>query len=95
MLVKADDPEIMFVGNGDTIPGVTGAIRRTTDGGQTWGIVDLPVVPNSVVFWLATHAEIPDIIVSTSIHGYVYLSEDGGDNRRKLAENSPRSGRCW
>jgi len=85
MLVKADDPGVMFVGNGDTIPGVTGAIRRTTDGGRTWGTVDLPVVPNSVVFWLATHAEVPDIIVAISVHGYVYLSEDGGDTWEKLA----------
>ena len=29
ILLKADNPDVMFVGNGDFIPGVTGAIQRT------------------------------------------------------------------
>ena len=30
-----DNPDVIFVGNGDAIPGITGAIRRTRDGGKT------------------------------------------------------------
>ena len=84
VLVKADDPDTMFVGNGDGIPGSAGAIQRTTDGGQNWSAVTLPEPPNSVVYWLATHRAAPDVIVGVSLFGYVYLSEDGGQNWRKL-----------
>ena len=84
MFIKADDPDTMFVGNGDTIPGETGAIQRTQDGGKTWAPVELPVRPNSVVYWFANNKEMPDVIVAGTLHGYVYASEDGGDTWRKL-----------
>jgi photosystem II stability/assembly factor-like uncharacterized protein len=84
MIIKADNPDVMFVGNGDTIPGLTGAIRRTKDGGNTWDAAPLPVAPNSVVYWFATHPERPNVIAAASIYGYVYLSEDGGDSWEKL-----------
>ncbi len=84
VLLKADDPQVMFVGNGDTIPGETGAIRRTKDGGQTWEAVPLPVEPNSVVYWFATHPAQANTIVAASLYGYVYVSNDGGDSWEKL-----------
>ena len=37
MVIKPDNPSVMFVGNGDTIPGVTGTIRRTRDAGGSLG----------------------------------------------------------
>ena len=86
MVLKADNPDVIFVGNGDTIPGISGAIRRSVDGGDTWDAVDLPVAPNSVVFWLGTHAGVPDVIVAVSLYGYIYLSENGGDTWGKLAK---------
>ena len=84
MLLKADDPDIMFVGNGDTIPGLTGKIQRSKDGGQTWEAVSLPVEPNSVVYWFATHPSVPHAMVAASVYGYVYTSDDGGETWRKL-----------
>ncbi len=84
MFIKADDPNTMFVGNGDTIPGETGAIHRTHDGGNTWEAVTLPVRPNSVVYWFANNKAIPDVIVAGTLYGYVYTSEDGGDSWKKL-----------
>ncbi|MYD73282.1 MAG: hypothetical protein F4Y11_03220, partial [Chloroflexi bacterium] len=84
MIVKHDDPNTMFVASGDGIPGTTGAIQRTTDGGQTWSRCELPVEPKSVVYWLASHPSAPDTIAAASLYGYVYLSEDGGDSWRKL-----------
>ena len=84
MLIKADDPDVMFVGNGDTIPGVTGALQRTKDGGKSWEPVTLPVEPNSLIYWMGTHKERPNVIVAASILGYVYVSEDGGDSWQKL-----------
>ena len=84
VLLKADNPDVMFVGNGDFIPGVTGAVQRTTNAGKTWEPVSLPMEPNSVVYWLGTHAERPNVIVAASLFGYLYVSEDGGDNWKKL-----------
>ena len=84
MVIKTDDPDIMFVGNGDFIPGVTGAIRRTRDAGQTWDTATLPVDPNSVVYWFGTHKHRPDVIAAASLYGYVYVSEDGGESWTKL-----------
>ena len=79
MIIKPDDPDTMFIGTGDTIPGEVGGIQRTRDGGDTWEYVSLPVLPNSVVYWLGTHTETPQVIAAASIFGYVYLSEDGGE----------------
>ena len=84
MVVKHDDPNTIFVANGDGIPGTTGAIQRTTDGGRTWAPCELPVTPNSVVYWIASHPEAPDVVAAATLYGYVYLSEDGGDSWRKL-----------
>lgn len=84
MIIKADDPQTMFVGNGDFIPGVTGAVQITHDGGQSWEKADLPVEPNSVVYWLATNPEMPNVVAAASLFGYVYVSEDGGSSWSKL-----------
>jgi len=82
--IMPDNPNVMLVGNGDSIPGVTGAIRRTTDGGKNWDAVSLPVEPNSVVYWFATNPSVPDTIVAASLYGYVYVSDDAGQSWKKL-----------
>ena len=81
--LKADDPNVMFVGNGDFIPGKVGAIQRSTDGGHTWQAAPLPTVPNSTMYWFATNPADPDFIVANSLHGYVYTSQDGGASWNK------------
>ena len=86
VLVKADDPDVMFVGNGDGIPGTAGAVQRTQDGGRSWAALSLPVDPNSVIYWLGTHPERADVVVAVSLYGYVYVTEDAGDSWRKLAK---------
>ncbi|MYF81189.1 MAG: hypothetical protein F4177_05395 [Chloroflexi bacterium] len=63
---------------------MTGAIQRSTDGGRTWSPCELPYPPNSMFYWLASHPGAPDTIAAATLHGYVYLSEDGGDSWRKL-----------
>ena len=83
MAIKADDPSVMFVGNGDSIPGLTGAIQHTRDGGQSWQPVELPTAPNSVVYWFGTHPALPNVIAAASLYGYVYLSNDGGNSWEK------------
>jgi len=84
VMLKADDPDVIFVGNGDAIPGVTGTIQRSKDGGQSWAPIKLPVEPNSVVYWFATHPSVPQVIAAGSLYGYVYVSTDGGESWRKL-----------
>ncbi len=84
MLVKPDDPCTLFVASGDGIPGTTGAIQRSLDGGASWTPCALPEPPNSVIYWLAAHPAAPDVIAAASLYGYLYLSEDGGDTWRKL-----------
>ena len=84
VVIKADDPDTMFVANGDGIPGTVGAIQRTRDAGQTWEALSLPVEPNSVMYWMATHPERADVVVAASLYGYVYVSNDSGDSWRKL-----------
>ena len=84
ILVRPDNPDVMFVGNGNGIPGVTGAIRRTVDGGATWDTPELPVTPNSVVYCFSAHVDVPDCIAAASIYGYIYVSDDGGETWRKL-----------
>jgi photosystem II stability/assembly factor-like uncharacterized protein len=73
----------MFVGNGDSIPGLTGAIQISRDGGRSWSAASLPVEPNSVIYWFATHPALPEVIVAASLYGYVYVSEDGGTSWSK------------
>ena len=84
MVIKADNPDVMFVGNGDLIPGTTGAVQRTKDAGESWEPVSLPVKPNSVIYSMGTHEERPNVIIAASLLGYVYVSEDGGDSWQKL-----------
>ena len=81
---KVDDPDVFFVGNGDNVPGKTGAIQRSADGGRTWKPAELSAVPNSTVYWFGTHTAAPDRIVANSLFGYVYVSEDGGLSWQKL-----------
>jgi photosystem II stability/assembly factor-like uncharacterized protein len=82
--LKPGDPDTIFVGNGDFIPGKRGAIQRTTDGGRSWAAAKLPEEPNSVIYWLATNAANPDVVVANSLHGYVYVSSDAGESWSKV-----------
>ena len=46
--------------------------------------MNLPVEPNSVVYWLGNNAEIPNVVVAATLFGYVYVSTDAGDTWTKL-----------
>lgn len=83
-LIDGNDPGVIHVGTGNTIPGEIGAIQRSRDGGQHWEQIRLPEIPNSTIYWLADHPDVPDLLVAVSIFGYVYLSEDHGVNWTKL-----------
>ena len=85
MALKADDPNVIFVGNGNTIPGMNwrhpafqGPWKDLGSGSAACG------AQLSLMYWFATHASIPNVIVAASLFGYVYTSEDGGDSWQKL-----------
>jgi photosystem II stability/assembly factor-like uncharacterized protein len=69
---------------GDGIPGAVGALEVSRDGGITWKRVELPVKPNSTMYWLAVHEDLPGVIVATSALGQVFVSDDHACTWRKL-----------
>jgi photosystem II stability/assembly factor-like uncharacterized protein len=69
---------------GDGIPGSAGALEVSRDGGQTWKRADLPVAPNSTMYWLATHDDLPGVVVATSVFGQAFVSDDHAETWRKL-----------
>jgi photosystem II stability/assembly factor-like uncharacterized protein len=74
----------VMVGVGDYIPGAVGALELSRDGGSSWKRVELPVTPNSTLYWLAVHEELPGVVVGTSVFGQIYVSEDHASTWRKL-----------
>ena len=83
VMVKADDASTIFVGTGDTIPGETGGLRISRDGGLTWNLADLPEQPNSVVYWMANHPARPEVVACATLFGQLFLSTDGGHTWEK------------
>jgi photosystem II stability/assembly factor-like uncharacterized protein len=83
VMVKTDDPQTVFVGCGDSIPGETGGLRISRDGGATWKLADLPEEPNSVVYWMANHPARPEVVAAASLFGQLFWSTDGGDTWEK------------
>jgi len=81
---KADDPNVVFVANGNDVPGDRGVVQRSKDGGQTWSAARMDIEPNSTMYWFATNRADPNLILANSIYGYIYLSRDGGDSWTKL-----------
>ncbi|ETX08075.1 MAG: hypothetical protein ETSY2_07580 [Candidatus Entotheonella gemina] len=84
LALKTDDPNVLFVANGDGAAGETGTVQRSKDRGQTWETLPLPVVPNTPIWTFATHAADPDLMVTCSHYGQVLISEDAGDSWRKV-----------
>jgi photosystem II stability/assembly factor-like uncharacterized protein len=83
--VKADDPGVLFAGCGETTTGERGHVLRTTDYGETWETLRLPVQPNATIWGLATHPADANRILAFSLFGEVYISDDAGDSWRKIA----------
>lgn len=75
---KTDDPNVLFLGNGDAPPGQIGALRRSTDAGRTWHRAELPCIPNSTVWGFAVHPADPQLILAYSVSGEIFTSRDAG-----------------
>ena len=84
LVVKADDPGVLFAGCGETTTGEKGHVLRTTDFGETWEILPLPTQANATMWGLATHPADPDRIVAFTLFGEVYVTENAGASWRKI-----------
>jgi photosystem II stability/assembly factor-like uncharacterized protein len=84
--VKADEPQTIFMGNGDGPFGSTGAIHRSRDRGHTWENLPLPVVPNGGFWDFATHHSDPDFILASTVNGQLFFSADAGDSWGKYSK---------
>jgi hypothetical protein len=80
--VKPDDPSTIYATDGDFTPGKNGALYRSRDRGRTWSRCDLPVAPNSTLYWVAVNPKLPDTVVTVSMYGQIYVSDDAGDTWR-------------
>ena len=84
LAVKADDPNVIFLGQGDTLMGVTGGIQRSKDGGKSWESLPMSVEPNSCILCFATHPSDPDLIMAGTAYGQLFATTNGGDFWEKL-----------
>lgn len=84
IVVKTDDPTVLFAGCGEATTGAKGHVLRTTDAGETWQALALPTPANATIWGLATHPANANRIVAFSLFGEVYVSEDAGDSWRKI-----------
>jgi photosystem II stability/assembly factor-like uncharacterized protein len=84
LALRADDPNVVYVATGDGAAGSEGAIQRSTDGGESWRALPLPVTPNSPIWAFATHPADPGLIFACSHYGELYATADAGDSWRKL-----------
>ncbi len=82
--VKPDDPSVVLAANGSGAYGSTGGIQRSSDGGQSWQTMALPVEPNSSIWDFAFHPSDPNTIVANTLYGEVYTSSDGGSSWDKI-----------
>ena len=72
---RPDDPAVVFITIGDTTPGQTGAVMRSTDGGKSWESLALPQQPTSAMWTGSVAAPAPGSVLAASRHGY----RDGRD----------------
>ena len=73
-----------------TPSGISGALLRTRDRGQSWESAELPGGCNSPIWCFAQHRSNPDRILTATHNGVLFASEDGGDSwarcRREFTE---------
>ena len=96
IMVQPGSPNVIFVTIGDTTPGSTGTIMRSTDTGKTWENLQLPVQPNTAMWVVNMQPSDPNLVFAGSRYGYLYQSQDGGDSWTKLSrEFSEISSVMW
>ena len=81
---RADGTGFLLLSAGDRPSGVTGALFRSRDFGETWETVDLPGHVNSTIWWIGMHPADPMLIFACTIFGQIWRSTDGGESFQKM-----------
>ena len=84
VVVKSDDPQVIFLGNGESAFGGVGALHRSDDRGKTWETLPLPVEPNGTIWDLAAHPADSDFLLASTVNVQVFCTADGGDSWSKF-----------
>ena len=84
--IKEDNPQVIFVGHGQTSWPTAGSVQRSQDGGKTWETLPLPMEPNSYIIDFATHPSDPNLVLAASVYGQLFCSADGGDSWKKIRQ---------
>ena len=85
VLVKADDPQMIYLGNGESAFGGLGALHARATGGRPGRPLPVPMPPNGTIWNLATHVADPDFLLASSVNGQVFCSTDAGDSWSKFS----------
>jgi photosystem II stability/assembly factor-like uncharacterized protein len=86
---RADRDGVVFLTNGNGPPGTGGKLFRSRDRGARWESVDLPVEPESSMYFMATNAADPQLIFAATNLGQIFRSEDGGETWIVLPRRLP------
>jgi photosystem II stability/assembly factor-like uncharacterized protein len=84
LMFDAWDPKAAWASIGDYTPGDTGALMRTTDFGESWTTVNMPVAPNSSMWAMRTQPDDPKLMFAATRYGYLYRSGDAGKSWEKI-----------
>lgn len=84
IVAKPDNPEVIFLGTGNSNVGDAGNVFRSTDSGRTWDELNFPFYPNSTVYDIGVNPADPDRVVACALNGEVWASEDSGDSWRRI-----------
>ena len=84
IMVRPDNPNVVFLTVGDTTPGRIGTVMRSVDCGKSWENLSLPVEPNTAMWVVNVQPFDPKVVFAASRYGYLYRSDDGGDSWTKL-----------
>lgn len=84
VFVQPGNADTVLIGCGDYIPGQIGAIEVSHDGGHTFTRAAIDSTPNSTVYWMAMHPDLPDVVAAATVFGQVFVSDNAGDNWTQL-----------
>lgn len=81
---RPDDPDRLWLTNGNGPPGSSGRLLRSSDAGASWRDAGLPGQLNSTPWCIATDPSDPDLVFVASNLGQLFRSQDGGHSWTKL-----------
>jgi photosystem II stability/assembly factor-like uncharacterized protein len=89
IMQRADRSDVVFLTNGNGPPGTNGKLFRSRDHGARWNNVDLPVEPESSMYFMATNPADPQLVFAATNLGQVFRSRNGGEEWTVLPRRLP------